>query len=149
MKLEEALAMPDSYSGMLEVACLLEEKAANGVLTREEEIVRAVTWIDCQVCNGGWDQWMFNTPASSLHRTVAACREVGCGNVADMAERSLEIAGIQPEDDDDIKTEKLSVLSDASQDALSALSDRFYLFEEDYMGMCKAYILTHREHFGE
>jgi hypothetical protein len=151
MTLDEALQIADSYQGMLEVACILEEKAAGlppTPLSHAEAVIRHVARVDREVCNGGWDQWMFNTPVHALAEAVPALLEVGAVRVAAMAKEALAAVGVLPElDSEEAKHEKLRRLTGSARQALHQLDDAFYEFTEDHMGLCKDYVLAHRGDF--
>jgi Domain of unknown function (DUF4375) len=150
MTLDRALAIHDPYDGMLEVACLLADKAARyseAHLTPEEQRVRLVTWVDCQVCNGGWDQWMANTTPRGLLATLDALRELGCHGTHALATAALAVAAIHADDSEEAKGHKLDLLDDAARRELSALDHRFYEPVEDYMSRCRAYIVSNRSAF--
>ena len=149
--LDAALAMEDTYPGMLEVACLLAEKAAAAPdsLTPPEQVVRTLTTIDCQVCNGGWVQWLYNTESSRLERSVRDLRELGCVLVADLAQQALAAAGIdqRPTEDDQTKDRLLDDLTEESHATLDVLDSQLYAFAEDFMSIARGYILAHRNSF--
>src|SRR5689334_7189882 len=97
MTFDEALQCDDAYAGMLEIACLLAEKAAAGLpLSPEEDAVRSVTWIDCQVCNGGWEQWMYSTSVEGLARALWACEQTSCSKTRALAVEAFRVAAIDP-----------------------------------------------------
>ena len=149
--LDAALAMDDTYSGMLEVACLLAEKAAAvpDSLSHPEQVVRTLTTIDCQVCNGGWLQWLYNTESSRLARSVRDLRELGCVLMADLAQQALAAAGIdqRPTEDDQTKDRLLDDLTEGSHATLDVLNSQFFAFAEDFMSIARGYILAHRNSF--
>lgn len=149
--LDAALAMEDTYSGMLELACLLAEKAAAAPdsLSHPEQVVRTLTTIDCQVCNGGWLQWLYNTESRQLARSVRDLRELGCVLVADLAQQALAAAGIDPRptEDDQTKVRLLNDLTEGSHATLDVLNSQFFAFAEDFMSIARGYILAHRNSF--
>ena len=149
--LDAALAMEDTYSGMLEVACLLAEKAAAAPdsLSHPEQVVRTLTTIDCQVCNGGWLQWLYNTESSRLARSVRDLNELGCVLVAGLARQALAAAGIdeRPTEDDQTKDRLLDNLTERAHATLEVLNSQFFAFAEDFMSIARGYILDHRNSF--
>lgn len=149
--LDAALAMEDAYSGMLEVACLLAEKAAAAPdsLSHPEKVVQTLTTIDCQVCNGGWLQWLYNTESSRLERSVRDLRELGCVVVSDLAQRALATAGIDqlPTEDDQTKNRLLDDLTEGAHATLDVLNSQFFAFAEDFMSIARGYILSRRSSF--
>ena len=137
----------DNYSLVLDLAVRLAEKAAHASdagLSTPESTFRVSTWIECQVCNGGWEQWMVNTTAEAIRRTIPALEAIGAPVVRRLAEQALAVASINPEiETDKSKDQKLDDLSDVSRATLSALDDAFYESVKLFMSECYVYAQKH------
>jgi hypothetical protein len=135
---------------MLEIAVMLERKAAAAEieLSREEETVRLVAGLDCQVGNGGWYQWLCNTSAAAIGATPDALREVGCREVERLAREAVAIAGLDlAQRSDEGKDEKLDQVGEDELERLDGLDTQLSESAEDPMAACRDYVLRNRGAF--
>jgi hypothetical protein len=103
------------------------------------------TWLEYNVYNGGWVQWLGNTTIEALRRTIPALAEVGCAELQPPAERVLNLAGIcLLRDTDGTKESKLEQLPDFQHEQIQALSDEFYSVQANYVARCHEYARMHR-----
>jgi hypothetical protein len=151
MSLDDALDAEDTLTAMLDVSILLWEKAGRVTeegLSPEERTVQLVTWVETQVSNGGWLQWMYNTTVPALGASLDALQRVACREVHRVAVEALSVPVIDIDgDSEESKVAKLDALSETELGELSKLDEEFYRTTEDYMGLCKAFVVQHRERF--
>ena len=147
--LDELLTSTDGYAAMLEIAVRLAEKAARDSedrLSLAERTLRLSMWVECQVCNGGWEQWLANTSAGGIALTLPAIAHVGCPEVLAQAQAALELTSISPAlETEESKEQKLAQLSESVREKLSALDTAFYASTEFFVAQCRAYAVAHRE----
>jgi type II secretory pathway pseudopilin PulG len=147
---DQALEMSDPTSAMLEIAVMLERKAAAAEipLSHEEKTVRLVTGLDCQVGNGGWYQWLCNTSAAAIGGTPDALREVGCSEIEQLAREAVAIAGLDlAQHSDEGKDQKLDQIGENELERLDGLDTQLSESAEDPMAACRDYLLRNRGAF--
>jgi hypothetical protein len=149
MKIDDLLQSEDGYSAMLDLAVHLAEKAAvhtEDGLSHPEQTIRLAMWIECQVCNGGWEQWLFNTSTEGIRRTLKALAESPSPYIVALAEQAVAIASIHPEQDsDDIREQKLNSLTEQTRKQLEPLDAAFYSQVEAFVEQCRQYALKHKD----
>ena len=109
MDLSTILSMEDRYSALLELSVLLADKAVRvgeDELSAPEAAVRLAAWVDSQVCNGGWEQWMYNTSVLGLTDSLQALPEVGCVALERLARGAVDVTRIDLERSSDAQKDE-------------------------------------------
>jgi hypothetical protein len=141
--------MTDAQSRMLDLGAKLASKAAaGGTLSRSEQMVADLLWIDTQVSPNGFDGWLFNTSSERLAATLEALERIGCHAVLDIVRAALRLAGIDPLSmSDGEREEQMDSLSEDERKRLFKLDSAFYESVQDCMATCEAFVASHRSDF--
>jgi hypothetical protein len=129
----------DSLVSGVEAALL---KKSRGSLTREERVVLAVEALEREVNNGGFSQFFFNCP-EHIGLVETALHEAGCPSTADIASKAVAALRI---DGDYTRGSVEEALTDAVEDRLETLDDRFYKYPDPIADRLLDYIERNIDH---
>jgi hypothetical protein len=137
--------MDDAHSRMLDLAVeLATKKGAGGLLSRSEQMIADVMWVETQVSTNGFDGWLFNTTSARMMATLHALEQIGCTAVLGIVRHALRLSGVDPSVNSDAERRKrIDALTDADRARLSDLDAAFYDAEADCMAACEAYVTSH------
>jgi hypothetical protein len=111
-----------AHNDMLDLAVRLAQREAAGfALSPPERALSDIMWIGCQVSPNGLDGWLAYTSCERMRSTLAALREVGAPDVADLLGEALTLAGVDPEQMSDERREsQIDSLNEEDRGRLSS-----------------------------
>ena len=103
-------------------ACANDDDVRN--LSESDKTVFLIMYFDCQVVNGGIEQWFRNPTGAFTHETLAALDRVGADVTAGIVrELHTMFSGVDISQDYEERNMQFDVLPDKSKNRLQDLSD--------------------------
>ena len=112
--------------------------------TMEQRYVLAIEWLACEVNNGGFDQFFFNSTGIVWEDAMNGFRAAGIEEGAELVQTAAGLLGGRPSFD---RAERQAQMKEheAELAGLDELDSRFY--ELDYQSRLRQYILDNKEKF--
>ena len=112
--------------------------------TLEQRYVFAVEWLACEVNNGGFDQFFFNSTSIVWEDAMKGFKAMGMDEAAQLVRKAADALGGRPSFD---RAERQAQLAEHEQAPkyLDELDRCFY--ELDYQDKMRKYILDNKEKF--
>ena len=118
-------------------------------LPEPKRVFRAIWELEAQVNNGGFDQYFFNSSASTVPYVVAALHSVGAPATAAIVDDAIAAVGRDlPWVDDWTRRRDLAALPAVVSQQLEALTERFLRYQEDLTALLYLYVTQHRGEIG-
>jgi len=114
-------------------------------LTRPEQVFDAIWWLEAEVNNGGFDQYMFNSAGDRCELVLDALAEVGAHATAEICrEMYAMMPDGRPSTDRFTRQDQLelahSTMGEEFGERCTALDHRFYDTEDDLRTLMVAYV---------
>ena len=120
-------------------AIFLEQFSASPEVSRK---LLAAHWCQSEICNGGFDQFFFNSTGVLAPEAVEAYRAIGMPLTAAVIEQAMAFFGAAYPRDSEVRgktLDLLAVLSDQDERVFEALDDQFFdLIERESGGFVNA-----------
>jgi hypothetical protein len=118
-------------------------------LNEAERNFFCVAVLDAEVCNGGFDQYYFNSPADVVREVIDALRAIGATETAEIviAANGLFKDGCPPLDDAE-RQDLLSAMDDEARMKFEPLNERFFTISDDLDNQLYGYALKHKKELG-
>lgn len=94
--------------------------------TENQKHLHAMIWYQCEVNNGGHDQFFFNSTGIVWKNALDGFRKIGFDAAAEILQEAVSLLGGTPSFDRTERQEQLDGLSDNDYDRLGDLDSRFY-----------------------
>ncbi|MGV3617504.1 MAG: DMP19 family protein [Fimbriimonas sp.] len=111
-----------------------------------ERVLYVLEWLEAEVNNGGFHQYLFNSAGDHAGEAVGACEAIGAHQTADIVRRALKVVfGVLPPPVERWeRVEILEGIGEANEDALHDLDNEFYEYPDDIASLTYAYIDANR-----
>lgn len=106
-------------------ACLDLRKDSGETLTDIELTVLAIEAFEREVNNGGFSQFFYNSSVEYAPIIVSSLNTIGCRELADLAQKSIDILAVDVSDSDAIE-DRMDPDDEKLEEALAELDDIFY-----------------------
>jgi hypothetical protein len=115
-------------------------------LSPAEQAFVCVYELEAEVNNGGFDQFLRNSPGQHALETVAALEAIGASSMAEITRQAVALIfpdGTVPRD----QADRISRLDadEGTLDELQSLDRRFYEYPDDLTELLFRYVQRHRE----
>lgn len=126
-----------------------EEELGYDKLSWPEKVFICVRDIECEVNNGGFDQYYFNSSGDHAPDAVAALEAIDAKRTASLVGQTNALFGEGgPSRDRVARQEQLDALRDAKGNEMDEIENEFYEGGEDLDQLLKKYIARNAEAFG-
>ncbi len=115
-----------------------------GALSRAELVLLIVHELECQVNNGGFDQYFFNSSREHAGEIEAALRAIGCPLSAAIAQRAVNALAIPGELTPDGILTALAIGGEELFEDLGSLTDEYYERTESIADELFAFVKANR-----
>lgn len=105
--------------------------------------------LECEVNNGGFDQYYLNSSGDGAHAAPEALRMLGLPQIAAMVEKANGVFKGGPSPDREARLAAMDNLPDTARDAWSKLDDQFFGLDLPYGGLAGAEIRLVFKHESE
>ena len=123
----------------------LDVRRENGEkLTGVELIILAIEGLEREVNNGGFSQFFYNSSVEYAPIIVASLKNIGCHEMANLAQRAIDILAVDSLDPDTIE-ERMDPDDEELEQALGELDDIYFESEEVPGYALFEYIKNNRE----
>jgi RimJ/RimL family protein N-acetyltransferase len=127
--------------------CDRQDQVGFEKLSRPAQVLAAIWMLQCEVDNGGFPQWMFNSYGDHAELAVTGLRELGAVKAADVCECFFALLGGLPAGDRDAREEKMHAVADAIgegafEQATRPLEEAFYALEDDLRERLYRFVLS-------
>jgi len=113
----------------------------------EQKVFSAITELESQVNNGGFQQYFGNGAETSMFAPTAL-RAIGAEQCASIVEEALALVPPALPSDLDARWEIMSSLPEPIMEQLTALDDRFFGYPDDLTDLLFAFVAAHPDVFG-
>jgi hypothetical protein len=114
------------------------------VLTPIEQVLVAVSGVEVEVNNGGFDQYYFNSAGDQAQVAPAKLRAIGAATTADIVESANSAFGSDgPPMDRGTRQERLEQIRDGAAELWSLLEQKFYAYPDNLRGLLERYASQH------
>lgn len=110
-------------------SALDSRKEAGDELNDVENIILAIEAFEREINNGGFSQFFYNSSVEYAPIIVSSLKAIGCHEMASLAQKSLEILGVESLDPDVIE-EKMDPDDEELEEALGELDEVYYESKE-------------------
>lgn len=109
--------------------------------------ILALLWYDSEVCNGGHDQFFFNSTGIVWKDAIECMRMIGAHKAAENFQKAIDMfGGIIPFDRDERNTALEKLCENKEFDDFEQI-DKFYYNEEDIEQLMDEYVKLHASDF--
>jgi len=123
----------------------LDVRRSNGEeLNDEELVILAIEGLEEEVSNGGFSQFFYNSTVEYAPIIVASLQNIGCHEMANLAQRAIDILAVDSLDPDTIRN-RMAADDDMLEQALGELDDIYYKSDEVPGYALFEYIKNNRE----
>jgi len=121
----------------------LSSSEHSGQMTAPQKVYENVWSYDAEINNGGHTQFFANTPGKVCHETLAALREIGATNAAEILGNAMSAAGLESSEQEDL------IAPDLQPKLVEKLEkyDEQYYESDDIYRLLKLHVLKHPQHF--
>ena len=118
------------------------------VLNDAQRTFYIVRLLDMEVNNGGFSQFFFNSSGAFSNELVAACKEIGALEVAQICQRAIDLFDCEiPVDHNERLDAYYEYVTSDSGKVLEAGDEAFYSTADEFEELTYQYVLSHRESF--
>ena len=135
----------DDKAGKVLLALLYrigQKSAKHGIenLTRTERLLPAVSVLDAEVQNGGFDQYFFNPGSDESETALEGLKEIGASDAAGLLERALAVfPDGKPPTDREKRWKAMDRISSKAKPIWNTLENEFYGLKENISELSLAY----------
>ena len=152
MTMDQIWTLEDHNEFLIALTDHLSEKCQYGdnasVLSHAERVVYVTQWLEMEVNNGGFSQYLFNSAGNFANELVSAYEEIGAVKTAGICREALSVfTGEIPTDREERHTLMLSMDEDETEEIFDRCDISFYAYEEDLESLTYAYVLQHKDQF--
>lgn len=116
-----------------------EAKSGFAALSRRDQILFLIWWLQADVNNGGFDQYYFNSGSNRAKQAPEALRAIGANGMARIVEAANAVFGADgPPADRNERQVALAALSD--NEPWAKLDEQFWKYPDDIFELLKRYI---------
>jgi len=121
-----------------------------GILNEYERIFFVAQELECEVNNGGFEQFFYNSSGDFAGEIVSAFTKLGALKTAGICQKALDAFGVKLPSNRDDREELLDkILNEKISAILDECDDKFYEYEEDLVNLNYEYIMKNRSSFDE
>ena len=121
-----------------------------GILNEYERIFFVAQELGCEVNNGGFEQFFYNSSGDFAGEIVSAFTKLGALKTAGICQKALDAFGVKLPSNRDDREELLDkILNEKISAILDECDDKFYEYEEDLVNLNYEYIMKNRSLFDE
>jgi hypothetical protein len=114
-------------------------------LTDTERRLLAAYWVDAEVNNGGFDQYLFNSAGDNAEAALAGLKDMGAVGAARLLKQAMAVfPGGKPPADRCKRQEVMEQIGSQSMPVWSKCDDEFYKLTEQLSDLALAYAKKNR-----
>ena len=119
------------------------------LLSEAEKIIYLEQAFECEINNGGFDQFFFNPSGDYTYETLEALKSISADKTALILEKAISIFGKKkiPSDQTDRQNLLEKIENEKTADILDECDEKFYAYEDDLSALCLKYIEQNLEQF--
>jgi Domain of unknown function (DUF4375) len=117
-------------------------------LSRAEQVIACLAEVEMEVNNGGFDQYYWNSSGDHAHEAVAALRELGATQTADLlVEANAVFEPPGPDRDRERRWAQMDRLAESQRSRWGDMDGTFYEYKDNLSLLAATYIRKNRRHF--
>ena len=152
MTMDQIWTLEDQNEFIIALTDYLCDKCQYGdnifALSEAERVVYVTQWLEMEVNNGGFSQYLYNSAGNFANELVSAYGEIGAVKTAELCKEALSVFTDEiPTDREDRYDLMLSMDEDKIEEHFERCDNAFYEYEEDLESLTYAYVMQHREQF--
>lgn len=148
--IDDALRRDDgnSITTVFEVVSKKRDRVGFAKLSHAEQVFYAVSVLEMEVNNGGFDQFFFNSAGDYAHEAYDGLNEIGAKKMAAIVKRALAIfpEGRAPKDRGD-RWDLLEPNEEKNAEILNKLDNEFYKYPDPIGELLMKFVRTNRSQF--
>ena len=130
-----------SYPEVFEQVAKKEQQKGFKSLTKKEQQIYAIWWLEGEVNNGGFNQYFWNSAGNHAGLALQTLQQMGATKTADLLSQAIEAAfgDVLPPS----RSERQDALlkdEEAKSKKLDELDQVFYLYQEDISQLMNEYL---------
>lgn len=152
MAMDQIWTVEDQNEFIITLSDYLCYKCQDGdnisALSEAERVVYVTQWLEMEVNNGGFSQYLYNSAGNFANELVSAYEKIGAVKTAEICKEALCVfIGEIPSDREERHDLMLSMDEDEIEETFERCDNAFYEYEEDLESLTYAYVMQHREQF--